>query len=90
MTRRPSFGDVRTGNCTFEEFHELFPELKRRFEEGGSLHPLKLDPPCFHCMKLREKHINDQCFLAATYFTRPPDDEFFYYAVFGYFKGRHA
>lgn len=87
---RKSFGDMRIGNCTHDDLHEAFPQLKARFEEGGNLVPIKDNPPCFACTKLRDQHVNDQCLFAPTKFTMPSDDEIYYYAVFGYFKGRHA
>ena len=87
---RPTFGDIRTGNCTFDDLYDAYPQLHARFESGGTLHPLKENPPCFVCSKMKDQHANDQCLFAATKFTAPSDDEIYYYAVFGYFKGRHA
>ena len=88
MTRK-SFGDIRIGNCTFDDLYDAYPKLRARFESGGNLHWLKENSPCFVCTKQRSAHVNDQCLFAATKFTVPSDDEIYDYAVFGYFKGRH-
>jgi hypothetical protein len=90
VPRKLSFGELRVGRGTHEDLHDAFPQLKTRFESGGNLHPLKENPPCFVCEKMRNQHVNDQCLFASTYFTQPSDEEIYYYAVFGYFKGRHA
>jgi hypothetical protein len=90
VPKKLSFGELRIGVGTHEDLLHAFPQLHERFRYDGDLVWIKHNPPCFLCGESKYKHANDQCLFAATKFTRPTDEEIYYYAVFGYFKGRHA